>query len=304
VTFFKPNNPPAQLYIARAATIFVAIILLMGVLYYAFSHLNLLDESPHTPVDQGGLHLPRAPSLLGAGGHGGEAVAPTSAAHIAGLSPASSLANTQTDGEWSIGANGQPQPSRALRRRFDYLLLQQGEVSLDSVAQQIRQQVQIAHGAATAQKIMALWDSYLRLQQHAWTVQVNMQRPATWTSALAERSTVRRQLLGPAWADAFYRDEENELKQMIAQASSDLPAAAAVQAYTPIPLPDAAQRNAEHEAQWQHWEHRLDAARIRVQELRSAPELSEPQRQEAIQIYVHQQFNAGELLRVKALLKI
>jgi lipase chaperone LimK len=304
VKFFKPNNPPAQLNIARAATIFVALAILTVALYFAFVPANPSAASPYTQFDQGGLQLPRAPSLLGAGGHSGEAAAPATAAYLANPSPASSLANTQIDGDWSIGANGQPQPSRALRRRFDYLLLQQGEVAMDSMAQQIGQQVQTAHGAAAAQQIMALWDSYLRLQRHAWTVQINMQQPATWARALVERSTVRRQLLGPAWADAFYRDEENELKQMIAQASSGQPAAAAVQANAPTALPDAAQRSAEHEAQWQQWEHRLEAARIRVQQLRSAPELSEPQRQEAITSYIHQQFNGGELLRVKAILKI
>jgi lipase chaperone LimK len=304
VKFFRPNSPLAQANIARAAIVFVVFILLSGVLYWAFAPATPLGASPQRRVDQGGLQLPRASSLLGAGGHGDEAVAPTSAAPAAQL--ASSLANTQADGDWSIGANGQPQPSHALRRRFDYLLLQQGEIAVDSMAQHVRQQVQSTHGAPAAEQIMALWDSYLRLQQHAWTTQVDMQRPATWANGLTERSAMRRELLGPAWADAFYRDEENELKQMIAQASSALPAApaTAVAANAPTALPDAMQRTAEHEAQWLQWEQRLDAARIRIQQLRSAPKLSEPQRLEAIDTYVRQQFNASELLRVEALLKI
>ena len=253
---------------------------------------------------QGGLQLPRPPSLLAAGGHGGDAAATPLAANFAEFQPAHSLSNTQADGDWGIGANGQAQPSRALRRRFDYLLLQQGEIALDSLANHIRQQVQKAHGTVAAQQIMALWDSYLRLQQHAWTTQADLQRPETWANALAERSAVRRQTLGPAWADAFYGEEEGELRQMIAQANSGLPLSSATPANAPIALPDAAQRTAAHEAQWQRWEQRLDAARSRVQQLRSAPELSDPQRHEAISTYLNQQFSNAELLRAKALLKI
>jgi lipase chaperone LimK len=312
VKLFKQNSPLAQSNIAQAATFFVAFALLIGLTYFAFAPASTPSQAAHNVADQGGLQLPRAPSLLAAGGHGGDTVALPSPANAAEFqqahSLASSLFNTQADGDWSIGANGQAQPSRALRRRFDYLLLQQGEVALDSVANQMRQQVQKAHGELAAQQIMALWDSYLRLQQHAWSTQVDMQRPDTWASALAERSTVRRQLLGAAWADAFYGDEENELRQMIAQTSSGMPvssaATAAAQATAPVALPDAAQRTAEHEAQWQQWEQRLATARSRVQQLRSAPELSSPQRHEAISTYLHQQFTGAELLRVKALLKI
>jgi lipase chaperone LimK len=304
VKLFKGNGRLGQSNIARAATIFVASALLVGLAYLAFSPANPSGQVGHKLADQGGLQMPRPPSLLAAGGHGGDALLVSSTADASDVQQANSLSNTQADGDWGIGANGQAQPSRALRRRFDYLLLQQGEVAMDSLANHIRQQVHKAHGALAAQQITALWDSYLRLQQHAWTTQVNLQRPDTWANALAERSAVRRQLLGPAWADAFHGDEENELRQMIAQSNSGLPVLSATPANAPVALPDAAQRTAEHEAQWQQWEQRLDAARNRVQQLRSAPELSGPQRHEAISSYLDQQFNGAELLRVKALLKI
>jgi lipase chaperone LimK len=304
VKFFKEHSRLAQYNIGRAATIFAAVALLIGLTYFVFVSANPSDRDGHTLANQSGLHLPRPPSLLAAGGHGGDAQAIPSTANAPEFQQAPSLANTQADGDWGIGPNGQAQPSRALRRRFDYLLLQQGEVALGSLANRIRQQVQSAHGAVAAQQIMALWDNYLLLQQHAWTTQVDMQRPSTWANALAERSTVRRQLLGPAWADAFYGDEDNELRQMIAQTSSGLPVSSVAPAHAPTALPDAAQRTAQHEAQWQQWEQRLEAARGRVQQLSSAPELSDPQRQEAISSYLSQQFNGAELVRAKALLKI
>jgi lipase chaperone LimK len=300
--FSRQNSTLAQLNTARTATIFVACIILAGLAYYAFSQSDSSAQAAAGTAEQAGLQLPRAPSLLAAGGHSADVAAPTAA--TAEPQTPNSLANTQLDGDWSIGQSGQPQPSMALRRRFDYFLLLQGEVDISALSAQIRQQVQAAHGGAAAQQIMAVWDSYLRLQQHAWTTQVNMQRPETWSPALAERSAVRRQLLGTAWAEAFYADEENALRQMIAQANSGLPITSTTQAAEPIALPDAAQRIAAHEAQWQQWEQRLAAARSRIEQLRSATELSAPQRSEAINSYVNQQFSGSELVRAKALLNL
>jgi lipase chaperone LimK len=241
---------------------------------------------------------------MGAGGHNTDTVQSTEATQTTEPTRPSSLANTQPDGDWSIGPNGQPQPSIALRRRFDYFLLLQGEQDLSTLAAQMRQQLQAAHGAAAAQTIMGLWVSYLQLQQHNWTTQVNMQRSETWAPALAERSAVRRQLLGSAWAEAFYGDEERALRQTIAQANSGLPITPTTQPSDPVALPNAAERLAEHQAQWQQWEQRINTARSRVQQLRSAPELSEPQRNEAITAYLSQQFSGTELVRAKALLGI
>jgi lipase chaperone LimK len=285
VKFLRPNSPLAQVNNARAAIILVVACVLTGLACYAFSRSDPSAQPASSTGQPAGLQLPRAPSLLAAGGHGAEATANAPAANAA--QPPNSLANTQLDGDWSIGQSGQPQPSIALRRRFDYFLLLLGEVDISALTAQIRQQVQAAHGAAAAQKIMGVWDSYLRLQQHAWTTQVNMQRPETWAPALAERSAIRRQLLGTAWAEAFYADEENALRQMIAQANSGLPIT-----------------QEQPAAQWQQWEQRLAAARSHIEQLRSAPELSESQRSEAISAYVSQQFSGSELLRAKALLNL
>jgi lipase chaperone LimK len=302
VKLFKKNSTPAQINNAQAATIFVAFAVLAGLAYYAFSGADVSGQAASGTAAQADLQLPHTPSLLAAGGHSVDAAAPI-AANTAEPQKPNSLANTQPDGDWSIGPNGQPQPSMALRKRFDYFLLLQGEVDISALSAQIRQQVQAAHGTAAAQQIMAVWDSYLRLQKHSWTTQVNMQRRETWSPALAERTAVRRQLLGAAWAEAFYADEENALRQMIAQANSGLPITQA-QPAAPTALPDAAERIAAHEAQWQQWDQRLATARSHIQQLRSAPELSEPQRNEAISTYVNQQFSGNELLRAKALLNL
>lgn len=221
----------------------------------------------------------------------------------------SSLADTQADGTWSIGPDGQAQPSLALRRRFDYFLLLQGERDIAALTADIQRQVSAAHGLIAAQQVMALWSSYLQLQQHRWTTQVDMQRPSTWSSALTERSMKRREQLGIAWAEAFYRDEEADLRQQIAKSNGqangqDLTTASAAERNLPTALPDAPQRQAEVDAEWQQWSKRLEAARSQIAKLQQAPELSEPQRADAVAAYVTSQFSGSELLRVKALLKL
>ncbi len=217
----------------------------------------------------------------------------------------SSLADTQLDGSWSMGANGQAQPNIALRRRFDYLLLLQGERSLAALTVEIQRQVSTAHGALAAQQIVALWHSYLQLQQKQWKTQVDMLRPTTWANALTERSQARRELLGIAWADAFYRDEEDALRLQIAKFNGQTVLATPLpEANLPAALPDAALRQAEVDAEWQQWQRRLEAARAQVAQLQQAPELSATQRTEAVAAYINSQFSGTELVRAKALLKL
>jgi lipase chaperone LimK len=217
----------------------------------------------------------------------------------------SSLADTEADGSWSIGANGQAQPNIALRRRFDYFLLLQGERSAAALTAEIQRQVLAAHGALAAQQVVALWHSYLQLQQKQWKTQVDMLRPNTWASALAERSQVRRELLGIAWADAFYREEEDALRQQIAKSNGQTVASAPLQEPNQLTvLPDATLRQAEVDAEWQQWQRRLEAARSQVTQLQQAPELSASQRTEAVATYINSQFSGTELLRAKALLKL
>lgn len=270
-----------------------------------------------SPVDQPTAASKRLESsggsrFLVADGDGTEQVKPLLVAGEAGKGlnlQESSLADTQADGTWSIGPNGQAQPNLALRRRFDYFLLLQGERDIAALTADIQRQVSAAHGQIAAQQVMALWRSYLQLQQHRWTTQVDMQRPSTWSSALTERSMKRREQLGIAWAEAFYRDEENDLRQLIAKSNGqangqDLTTASAAERNLPTALPDALQRQAEVDAEWQQWSKRLEAARSQIAKLQQAPELSEPQRADAVAAYVTSQFSGSELLRVKALLKL
>ncbi|MCW7538956.1 lipase secretion chaperone [Aquabacterium sp. A7-Y] len=260
-------------------------------------------------------------SLMAAGGHSTAATADQAAPLREverRLFVQGSLRGTEPDGGWSVDAQGKLQPSIALRRRFDYYLSTLGEAKLEEISALL-----LAHAArdltpeAVAQ-VRQVWERYLALQQYGFQHQVNLNDRATWAAALAERRQVRRQVLGTAWAEAFYAEEEGELAHRLAEPSGT------TQVATSALLPDprrvdaatlhqqrieqfgeaAALRLREEDALWAAWERRLLQAHAEVDRLRKAPELSDLQRDEAITQYLAANFNERERLRVRALMQL
>jgi lipase chaperone LimK len=231
---------------------------------------------------------------------------PLAASPIAPLSLANtSLAGTQPDGDWGVDAQGQLKASRALRQRFDYYLSLIGEMPLADI------QAMVWHAAKQTLKepalgqVMALWDRYVQLQKHAWKHAVDLRQSASWSAALTERQIVRRQMLGADVAQAFYADEERELQDMLARLNSGQNSATPQQELVAGERhPQASQREAEVQAQWQQWDQRIAAARKQVQAIAQAPELSAPQRQQAIEQHLASQFQGTELIRARSLLGI
>jgi lipase chaperone LimK len=231
-------------------------------------------------------------------------------------------------GEWVADAAGaqQLQPSLSLRRRFDYLLTALGEVTAPDLRQWMAQEIGTELGSAAAQQVLAVWDRYVALQQASFKSQVNPNDAATWQPSLAERAAVRRQILGEEWAKAFYADEERDFVAFTGQLSTQRAAGTAVPGDAQMallmpaaPTADAAQLQAQRvqqlgvegaerlrgeEAQWADWERRLAAARMRLQEIAAAPELSALQRAQAQAAYLAQNFAGAELVRVRALLGV
>ena len=108
---------------------------------------------------------------------------------------------------------------------------------------------------------------------------------------------MRRQILGPELAQAFYADEERQFAALLQGA----PAAGATTAIDRSQLgPEALTRLQREDAAWADWEHRLAGARA---ELSAAKDLSEAQRREAIDRLLAR-FDAREAVRVKALLHL
>lgn len=238
---------------------------------------------------------------LGAAGHGPGASGPI-AADVPDLRQ-TSLAGTSADGDWSIGADGRPSPSHALRRRFDYYLTLVGEVPLDSLRALVLQQASTDLREPALGAVMALWDRYVALQQTPWKHAVDLRRRDTWADALAERSQGRRAALGTEWAQAFYGDEERELAAMIAGGgNASGSSSASVAPGAPAPHPQAAEREAAVAAQWQQWELRLATARQQLQTLNADSTLTPAQRAERAEQLLAAQFTDTELTRARSLL--
>ena len=238
-----------------------------------------------------------------------------------------SLRGSDLDGDWGHwvvdgAGNKQLRPSLSLRRRFDYLLTALGEVTPQDLRQWMEQEVGVELGSGAAQQVLAVWDGYVTLQQTSFKTQVNPNDAASWQSSLAERASVRRQILGEDWAKAFYADEEHAFVAFTEQRAGG--AAAPVDAKMALLRPvssavdseqllaqrvqqlgaEGAERLRLEEAQWADWERRLAAARVRLREMAAAPELSALQRGQAQAAYLAENFSGSELVRVRALLGV
>jgi lipase chaperone LimK len=230
-----------------------------------------------------------------------------------------SLRGTDADGDWGTWRDGTLLPGVSLRRRFDWLLTALGEASPTEMRHWIELEVTQDKGPAAARQVLAVWDRYIALQQQPWRQKADPSDPATWQAALAERSAARQQHLGRDWAQAFYADEEQafvahaeerrsgrtaepDAALLVARDGAD---ADALQRQRERQLgPDAAERLRAEDRAWADWERRLATARVRVQALGAAPELSELQRRQAQNAYLAETFSGHELVRARALLGV
>lgn len=244
-----------------------------------------------------------------------------------------SLRGSTLDGDWGVDAQGRLQPSRALRRRFDQLLSTLGEVGVDELGRWLQARARAELSAPAADEVMQVWERYLQLQRRSYRWGLDGRDSNAWQAALAERQTARREVLGRAWADAFYADEEEALRRTLAARESrsgprdEAGAAAAVGlavlpelAHAPAAGADAqllfeqrrqalglaaAQRLAAEDVAQADWDARLAAARAELARLSQATELSALQRQQAAEAWIAAHFSAGgEQLRVRALLDL
>jgi len=239
-----------------------------------------------------------------------------------------SLRGSQLDGEWGVDASGHLQPSRGLRRRFDQLLSSLGEVHVDELGRLLQARAEGELSGTAAAEVMAVWQRYLQLQRRSYRYGLDAGNATAWEAALAERQMARRELLGRAWADAFFETEEQALRAHLsrspeqAQAAtgsavpqSSLPAlarapAAGVDAKQLFEQrsqafgPAAAERLRLEDELAQRWDARMAMARAELARLLQAPELSALQREQAIGQWLDQQFSGAERLRARALLGI
>ncbi len=230
-----------------------------------------------------------------------------------------SLRGSELDGGWGRWDGQRLLPDAALRRRFDQLLSTVGETTADELRQLVAWLAERDLGARGAQAVLDVWDRYLVLQRHGFREALDLNRSDRWARVLQEHQTVRRELLGAGWADAFYAEEENTLRQHLGQNLGPTNASRPSPAWTdPAPIgmapetwhrqrvaalgQEAAERLLAAEREQADWDQRLSAARAAVDQLARAPELSSIQREAAIQQWVDAHFQGSDRLRAGALL--
>lgn len=227
-----------------------------------------------------------------------------------------SLRGTDLDGGWGNWNGQQLLPSRELRRRFDQLLTTVGEAEPEELRALVAWLAERDLGPQGAQEVLAVWDRYLNLQHHAFQEPMDLTRPDRWGQVLQEHQLARRDALGPAWADAFYRDEETAFRQRIDQGPTGRTPQPEWTAAPPAGVSpevwqqqraaalgaEAANRLAAEERAQAEWTQRLNQARLTVERLSAAPELSAVQRQEAAQAWLNEHFQGTDRLRASALL--
>jgi lipase chaperone LimK len=255
------------------------------------------------PSSDAQAHRPRAAAqaVVPAAAPEGAGQAAAARAFAQWVAASSALRGTALDGDWGVDSAGRLQPSLALRRRFDHLLQLLGQAPLDAITAHLRGLAEQDLAAPQADAVLQVWQRYLGLLQAPVLTVARPDQPETLGPALAEHQQLRRQWLGPAWAQAFYGEEEAALQAWLARAGGP-----------PDELPpwidrsaldaQALQRLAQEEALQARWQQRLAQARAEMARLAAAPELSAPQRAQAQARWLAEQFSPAEQLRVRALL--
>lgn len=149
------------------------------------------------------------------------------------------LAQIQPLGDWPIDERGELVPSVVLRQRFDFYLLAQANATAQDLRKLVAADAQAAAGAQQAAVIVDLFDRYWVLRSSA---------------SPGDQHARRQQVLGPIWADAFYKNEEAFLARMQSEAGGADDAAQPPPGYPVSPVvqmmagPDPAALHAERVA--------------------------------------------------------
>ncbi|HIV73355.1 MAG TPA: hypothetical protein H9903_20650 [Candidatus Aquabacterium excrementipullorum] len=231
-----------------------------------------------------------------------------------------SFAGTEPSGEWCVTADKQLKPCKGLRGRFEYYILGLGEVTIAEIRGLVQDEARRDHGDKIAAEITDLFDKYWKIRTYDWKNQFVQSDRSTWMPVFEEQKSVRRQILGQPWAEAFYADDEKHFLEYFAQLESGQPPPPDIG--EPVPQmdagkdpaavraervsrygEDAADRLEAVDKQWDDWERRLAAARSEWERLKAANNLSDSQRQAEMQRYVDEHFQDKDKIRVKALLR-
>jgi lipase chaperone LimK len=232
-----------------------------------------------------------------------------------------SFAGTEPAGSWCVADDKKLRPCADLRSRFEYYVLGLGEVTIEEIQGLIQDEARRDNGDQLAGEIMAVWDKYWQVRTYGWRNKFVQNDRATWMPVFEEQRSVRRQILGAAWAEAFFKGDEQHFLDYHAQLDSGQPPspdpgeavpqmgpgkdADAVRAERVARYGEAAaDRLAKADEDWAQWQTRLSGAQREWNRLQQADNLSDAQRRAELASYVKANFPPDEQLRVQALLRI
>lgn len=176
---------------------------------------------------------PTVGARTAAGGADGAAAAPVRATDAPPRPPRAaaaaalpdSLRDSDPDGAVTLDASGRVRPSLALRRLFDYFLSALGERDVAALRALLLDHVRALHGEAVAAEVAALFDRYVDYQQAL--AAMNAPPGESLRARLERVRELRRRLLDPGMADAFFGDEERyteytlDRREVLADAALD-----------------------------------------------------------------------------------
>ncbi len=90
-----------------------------------------------------------------------------------------SLSGTTPTGDWCVRGT-RLQPCEALRHRFEYYLLAQGEVEAADLRALVADELTRAHGPAPVAEVLALWGRYATLRAHPYRTVFDPRNLTTW----------------------------------------------------------------------------------------------------------------------------
>lgn len=230
------------------------------------------------------------------------------------------LQGTEPAGEWCVTPALSLKPCHGLRSRFEYYLLGLGQATTKEIRSLVNDEAQRAHGALLASQIMSVFDQYCLVRNYEWTSRYSQSDRSTWTPLFEEQKAVRRRILGIAWAEAFFGNDEQHFVDHLAQLESGRPPPPDPGEPVPQISPgrdpgavrtervtrygeEAADRLAQVDADWEAWDRRVTAARNEWERLQASGNLSTQQKQEAMNLYLNEQFHGKERIRAKGLIR-
>lgn len=221
---------------------------------------------------------------------------------------------TGSNGSWCLSGAENIEPCYGLRTQFDDYLAATKASTVTFIDMRLFVQAEASRSASAAQviKIVSVFDRYWILMQYQWKYPLIENQPDTKAISEVEKRRVRIELLGQAWADAFY--PPGELGPGPAKISSEQ------QSMTELAIENdnwegiSAEEKNRREIEFATFlkmpkpqigkDNRLEVALYQLQWLQQQTELSDAEKIAAIQEYVEDNFDPQERESVLRALKM